>query len=438
MSVIFNSKEYSKNIAQYPGYYEYRKLKINNIDVIPNAVELNIFEDLLSPTMTGSLVIVDTKNMIKNIPIIGEETLEIEVFDGYSTLKGTFMIYKISDREQINFGVLKYTLNFCSAEMYLNAFTKVSKAYDSVFYQDAIKDIKENYLKSSKELLASTTKLKQCFVIPNWNPLNACSWIASRAQDEEYVGGNFLFFEDKDRFNFLALENLIDETKNKPFAEVSYDPMRKVEDYKHAYSQRQEKDTMRFEKMSIKKSSDVLENMSFGMYKNRIKLIDIIHKGSEDFEYNYFEDFYKSKHLKGKLGDSYPLSSSNQLNNLYDMTMDTRVFVKHQGLFTNEVPGGNQVQDWYSPRLSQMFQLDNFVIEGILPGELEMKVGMILKFDMPNVENIDIGRTVTPDLAYSGNYLITSLRRMFQKDKFWIVVEIVKDSMTLDRDTIKV
>lgn len=438
MSVTFNTKTYSKNVSQYPGYYEYKTLKINGIDVIPLTLELNLFEDLMSPCVTGSIVLLDTTNLIKNIPIIGEEEFEIEIFDEFETIKGKYMIYKIADREQINFGVLKYTLNFCSKEMYINAYTKVSKAYDSYFYEDAIIDIKENYLQSQKQILCASTKLKQCFIIPNWNPLSACSWIASRAQDEAYTGGNFLFFEDKDRFNFVALENLLDDSKNTPFAETSYDPMRKVEDFRARYSIRQEKDVMRFETMKIKKSLDVLENMTFGMYKNRIKMVDIVQRGSEDFDYNYQEDFHKSVHLKGKLGEAFPLSTANQLNNQYDMTMDTRVFVRHKGLFTNEVDGGNQVQDWYSPRLSQMFQMNNFVLEGVLPGQLEMKVGMILKFDMPNVENIDIGRTIAPDLAYSGNYLITSLRRMFQKDKFYVIVEMVKDSMTIDRDSVEI
>lgn len=446
MSVLLNQKEYSGNISQYPGYYEYRELKLKRpgdtqeFDLIPFVAELNLFEALDASCMTGSITLVDTENLIKQVPIIGEETLKMVIWDQFEEYVAEYKIYKISDRKQLNFGVLGYTLHFCSAEMYRNAFTRVSKAYDQQPYEKAIVDIVQNYLKSDKFVIHSNTKYPQCFIIPNWNPLAACKWMASRAQDEEYTGGNFVFYEDKDQFNFVALENLLDETKNKPFAEISYDPLRKTEDKRHVYDKRQKRHVMRFEHMEVKKSLDVLENMTFGMYKNKVKLVDIVQRGTVDTDYDYMLEFDKSTHLKGFYNQSHPLSSSENEATKEDATpeMDSRLFVRHKGLFTNEIDGGSKVEEWYSPRLSQMMQMNNFVLQGTLPGQLEMKVGMIVKFNMPNIQNIDQKQVLEPDLAYSGNYLITSLRRMFQRDKFYIIVEMVKDSMSLDRDAVRI
>jgi len=439
MGVTLNTKTYSQKINQYPGYYEITKLELTSTfgkktDLLPFFLEMNLFEDLNSPTLTGSISLLDTKNLIKNTPIIGEEIVEVVVSDQYAKMDKKFRIYKISDRKQPNYGVLSYNLHFCSEELYINAYQRVSKAYQAVHYEDAVKDVLTNYLKSDKEILVGTTKLQQSFILPNWSPFFATNWMASRSQDDAYVGGNFIFYEDLERFNFVAVENLLDETKNKPFAEVSIDPMRPTVDGRIAYDSRQAKDVMRFESMEVSKSLDVLENMTFGMYKNMVRVIDVGVRGTITKTYDYEAEFDSAVHLKGLDDKSFPLASSNHLNAAFDIQMENNVFIKSKGLFSNEPDGGFQVEDWFSPRLSQMHQMNNFVIRGTLPGQMEMKVGMIVKFKMPNPENLDVGGVIEPDKAYSGNYLITSLRRIFQKNKFYCVVEMIKDSMALDLD----
>lgn len=442
MGVVVNTATYSEKINQYPGYYEITKLELTStfgkkVDLLPFFLEMNLFEDLNAPALTGSVSLLDTKNLIKNTPIIGEEVIEITVSDQYAKMENKkFRIYKISDRKQPNYGVLSYNLHFCSEELYINSFQRVSKAYQVTHYEDAVKDVLKTYLKSDKEILVGTTKLRQSFIIPNWQPFFATNWMASRSQDQAYVGGNFIFYENLDRFNFLAVENLLDETKNVPFAEVSIDPMRPTVDGRIAYDSRQKRDVMRFESMEVVKSLDVLENMTFGMYKNMVRVVDVSVKGSETKTYDYQEEFGNSVHLKGLDGKTNPLSTENHLNVQFDIQMENNVFIKAKGLFSNEPDGGFQVEDWFSPRLSQMHQMNNFVIRGTLPGQMEMRVGMLVKFRMPNPENLDIGGTVYPDYAYSGNYLITSLRRIFQKNKFYCVIEMIKDSMSLDLETL--
>lgn len=443
MSINLNQSVYTERLTQYPGYYEIKKLEITSTfgkkkDVSPFMSELNIYEDLMSPTLTGSLVLVDPENLIKNLPIIGEETLTVKVSDQYAEVDKEFVIYKISDRSQPNFGLLTYTLHFCSRELYLNAFVRVSKAYQKTRFEDAVEDVTRFYLKSDKNLRMGSTKIPQSFIIPNWSPFFGINWMASRSQDPNYIGGNFLFFEDLDGFNFVAVENLLDSERNKPFATVSLDPMRVSENDSISYDERQKRDVMRFESLEVVKSLDVLENMTFGMYKNMVRIVDVGVRGSETKTYDYQEEFNNSIHLDGwdpqsKKVPAYPLSSGNNPNVLYDIGMENNVFVKAKGLFSDEPDGGFQIEDWFSPRLSQMHQMNNFVIKGILPGQMEMRVGMILKFRMPSPEHLDSpGASVPVDEAYSGNYLVTSIRRMFQKNKFYCVIEMIKDSMGTD------
>lgn len=439
MGIKLNDREWTKKPTQYPGYYEFQKLELKSTfgkteDLIPFTVELNLYEDLNSPTLTGSITLLDTTNLIRNLPIIGEETLEVWISDENKETKNLFRVYKISDRSQPNYGTLTYTLHFCSEELYINSFQRVSKAYQKTHFEDAVSDILRTYLKSEKNLLSGNTKYPQSFILPNWSPLFGVNWMASRSQDPSYLGGNFIFFEDMDGFKFVAVENLLDQSLNKPFTTVSLDPMRPTMNQQIAYDSRQEHDVMRFESMEIIKSLDVLENMTFGMYKNMTRIIDISTRGTSTKTYDYYHDFTDSVHLKGIGGNTHPLASSRNLNVNHDIQMENYVFVKSKGLFSDEPDGGFQVEDWFSPRLSQMHQMNNFVLRGTLPGQLEMKVGMIVDFWMPNPENLDAGGYLTYDENYSGQYLITSIRRMFQKNKFFLIVEMIKDSLSTDLD----
>lgn len=433
MTATYSNTEFRKSPSQFPGYYEIKSLKINGTDVIGQMVQLDVYEDLTSPTMTGTMTVVDTTNLIRRIPIVGEEELEVTISDQYAEIDLRFVIYKISDRQQLNFGVMSYNLHFCSREMYVDSFKRVSKAYDNFFYEDAVIDVKENYLDSRKELLIAPTKYRQCFILPNWNPLAAISWMASRsvADSSDYSPGNFLFFEEKDRFNFISLENLMDDRFNRVFSRVALDPMRPTKDNLHAYDGRMPDDTMRFESYQIAKSFNVLENSAMGMYKNRLKTVDIVDRYDEDWDYDYLRDFERGTHLRGRFGEANPLASRDNLATKDDLDTETRVAVKHRGLFTNEDSGGHHVEEWYNPRISQMMQTENFKIVGTLPGQLELKVGMLLHFDLPRIEDISVNTDQLPDLLYSGNYLVTSLRRTFKKDKCYCTVEMIRDSLSL-------
>ena len=102
--------------VQYAGEYTLKKLDLisslnRRIDLKALTTEINIFENIFLNTLTASLMVVDTADLINNIGIYGQEFVEIEIetpsLEDFShTL--TFSVYKVGARENANSGAALY------------------------------------------------------------------------------------------------------------------------------------------------------------------------------------------------------------------------------------------------------------------------------------------------------------------------------------------
>lgn len=432
MSVVYNTKTYRRDPMQFPGSYETRKIEIDGVDVSEQAIEVDVFESLHG-SMTGQMLMVDTTNLLASLPIIGGETLDLHFDDHAEQFRMRFKIFKVSDRSQPNMSTLQYKLHFCSEELYLDSHTFVSKAYDNVNHEDCIKELLQEHLKSNKQLLLAPTTGPKCFIIPRWSPLAAASWLAGRSKSsrQDYGGGTFTFFETYEGYSFLALDNLFDDVANRPYCELSYDPVRKSVDMRTTFDKRMPEDVLRFEDFSVAKSSDVLDNALQGMYHNQVRFVDVTKKEPRDSEFNYLTDFKSGKHLRGGVrNDAFPVLRERDSVATGKQGM-LRVIPRHKGLFTNEKDDGDGAPSWFASRVSQLQQTEMFVVRGALPGHIGLKAGHIVRFSYPDNGNRSIRTEYKEDLYYTGQYLVTAVRRSFRRDKFFLFVELVKDSLSL-------
>ena len=168
--------------------------------------ELNIYEGITQTAVYGTLVIVDSTNLIGNLPIQGTERLffklstpgssELEhIVDASEQTGHPFYVYKVSNKQQVKQGTLVYTIHFASREFMRNIRTKVSKAYSgklSSMVQDIISD-KEG-LDSRKKLYYEETKNQDKIVMPNIPPFKAISLVAKRALPKYGQGVGYYFY----------------------------------------------------------------------------------------------------------------------------------------------------------------------------------------------------------------------------------------------------
>ena len=107
---------------------------------VTQVLEFNLYENIFSESISGNIVVVDTNNLIANMPIIGNEQLQILLFtetnieQNEDKLFITLRVYSIDNYKKENIGTSAYIISFASDEYIKNHSTKNSKIteYDSI------------------------------------------------------------------------------------------------------------------------------------------------------------------------------------------------------------------------------------------------------------------------------------------------------------------
>ena len=259
--------------GRFPGDFEVQSIFLTSpsfkdpekiVDLSSAWTEINLFEDIYSPAVSGDVTLVQSGGFVEGIPIIGEETLEIHMsvagaetppmpYPGdHSTdesvtksvnplIKGKYRIYKNDPPQPLAKvdGVFSYKFYFVSEEMITNMKIKVQKAYPttmsfgaaypqmsspsssdeitidqitrSLFYDcfiGAKKPADQN--STSKNFLVEPTTGTVSYVIPNWTPFQALNFLAGRAVsvNSRSPGSNFVFYETLRGYRFVSIETL--------------------------------------------------------------------------------------------------------------------------------------------------------------------------------------------------------------------------------------
>ena len=121
----------------------------------PDWTEINFYEDIYSPTISGDITINDAVGLMENVPIVGEEILEISMSTAGATPRpiadpnnpmvnpsdlekliiNRFRIYKIDPPQQISENIRSIRLYFVSDIQYTNMMVRVQKHYLRIFQE---------------------------------------------------------------------------------------------------------------------------------------------------------------------------------------------------------------------------------------------------------------------------------------------------------------
>lgn len=405
-------------MADFPKDYNLKDLSIvlttgEEWDIRFIYAELNIFEDMWSPTMSGSLLISDTKNRLANYPIFGFETLRIKLeTPGRPTLEKEFRIYSITDRHLGKDRNLAYVLNFCSDEAWKNYKVRVSKSYKSKMIHEIVDDLHNTWL-GGTEIEIEPTKYLHHIIIPNLNPIQAIQWLTTRANPSSYSGSNYHYFQTFDRFYWIPIEKCFEKPSKQ---DIIFQPanVRQSGNY-HARDVNLDIDAI--QAYTVDFYSDIRENQEQGMYGSTLITHNQITKKWARSTWDYVKDFDKHKHLYpgNKLYSAArpDLHSPNNHFKMYSTGGDTFPF---------------QTDQWLLDRVTQLQQLQNIKLSVSIPGNSNLKVGDIITFEMPSPEPPIENKQVV-DKFYRGKFLISGIRHKVDQQKYVTALELIKDSV---------
>jgi hypothetical protein len=431
-------------------------------DITPLMIEFNIYESIFSSSVTGSIVIVDTQNLIARLPIQGTERLSFKLTtklenDTTNTVidctesNGTAMhIYAVTDKSQLSDTTLTYTIQFASREFVRNLRTRVSESFEGRMDQMVNKIFSDpNYLDSSKTLYYQKTRNQDKIVVPNLNPFAAIGMMCQRSLPDIYrsKGAGYLFYETTKGFHFRSWESLCVNKNGAPrkvkqkFRYVQgnldhrvgrhpdgHDFDRITETYKNVRSYK-----------FINNFHDVAANTTLGTYGHRVITHNIYDKSYREDDYNYHNSWNKTNHLHKfpSITDS-PVDYDTKDDSPYQKGVsdypESRVTLQPTTRFShNEDTGhfGTEVTDDGKLEAGRMAQVNKVhqgtKLEMTINGQTRLQAGDLIEFDLQSVEN-KVNSRGRLDPYYSGRYIITDIRHRVAQEKFLQVLTCVKDS----------
>ena len=439
-------------------------------NLLPQMLELNIYEAIDKRAVTGEIVITDALNLIGNLPIQGTEriifristpgTTEAKDMIDASELTGhPFYVYKISNRKQISEGVLLYTIHFGSREFMRSLRTRVSKAYSGTIDEMAREIFSDKLvLDSRKRLNYEPCKNVDKIVIPNLRPLDAIEMLARRALPKNSNGIGYYFYETTSGYHFRSWESMcVNKGKlpREPKATFQYKPMN-METPKDSpgasgppgrnyVPTKIEEDMESVEAYEFLNTfHDVAANQAMGTYAHRVITHNLYNKNYNIDDYSYHENFGNIMHAETK--DESDATTKFQVT---DSPVDfdelsvseypnSKVSVLGSTRFLHNDDVGNYGTDsvndgvFEAQRLSQEQQIvAGTRLRLTIKGHSFIEAGDLIQFNLLSVEPTNSNRFGF-DPQYSGRYVVYALRHQIHDMEYKMVIECVKDSVTTE------
>lgn len=405
--------------------YDIKTLELINsgaqsIDLRKIFVELQIYQDIFTSVMSGSILIMDGHDIFSNFYFCGNEYLRISIDKPTlgKPLEKTFRIYRSDARTPSSDAGQTYLLYFCSDELILSNSKLVSKAYASKKTSDIIVDVLVNELKVDRTKIGyiESTSGVYDYVVPNKRPLEVIQWAVSRSYDSS-PKYNYFFYEDRDGYNLISYSSMI---KKKIIKTLKYE--KKTVDQDPAVN----KDSI--DKFEIKNDFDVLTSLSNGAFASKLLTVDIF--GQQFKYYNYSVDVAEAQ--SNLMNKFKPINSLKNQDNKPITSVNDSFFRTYVGINDTASERSNDVSKWMMNRALHMALMHNFSIKVIIPGDIFLKAGDMVKYEFPNFEGADSSGK-RPNEYRTGNYLVSAINHKFtggEISRFESVVELVSDSVS--------
>ena len=384
---------------------------------------IEIYESVFQNVITGSITLFDNNNIVRNMPLIGREYLEI-IFKTPSkdTVSKKFKVYDISIKERISQkNELILVLQFSSVQHGMDHSQKISKSFKNMRWHEIAKKIFDDYLTPQSEeniqfTIFKDTLPKTSVVIPNWTPFQCLNWIASKM--ENYGNIDYMFFERMDGFLLVPLGYF----KNKNVKAVyKQGPEPILEEFEYDPELSRRKIISYFETLNGNNKSEMEME---GVFASRTFVHDTTFKTVQSKDFSYDNDFGDKNVIKLSENPIAPAIYTSRVNPL------NRVEYKQKSSYAFD-----KVKQQYDPfhsqkRRSQLLRNNAKVVKVEAMGDSSRKLGDVIELEIPAPEFLPTkDKSKLLDGTISGKYIVTSLsHHLTRLDGYHMAMELMRDS----------
>ena len=404
------------------------------IDISNIYEEINIFDSLFSPVISGSVLIRDSIGLSGRLIFDGSESILIDITkdenSDIASYKRSFRIYKQANRTNEGLNSEMYTLNFVSDELIYSDQQRINQAYENV-YSQIVGRILENYLKIPKKDLKGffqeTFGIKR-IVIPNLRPFEAIEWCARRAVDNQN-SPNYLFYQNIAGYNFVSLSGLL---VKEDLLEIKFEA-------------KNLKGSDAFDEISTARSfevvtqNDMIEKTRSGVNSGRFIGFDPITRTINSKKVSFADHYSSMRH-----GNKNPNFSviQNRAGETNENTFDAR---KSVSIFGTNRQFSNYIKSRDPNSLSKIDDRENYLfqrkaifsnlmskrIKVTMPGNFQLSSGFNVSVKAPFFGIKEPGSD-NDDVSLSGKYIIVGSRHIIGYDKHETIIEVATTSTDND------
>ena len=403
------------------------------------------YEDITRPFLSANLNINDSgRNLVGSGtgPITGNELVEI-VVDGPDEKEYTyfFRVFRVGDR--INSGKMQnYNLGLISEEALANPQTRIRKALTGRPDEIVRKCLGEEGLNTPKDIVTDPCLNKKKILPRNLSPFAICaklqdqsipfgkggigSGVGAETKDGKYSDGTagFFFYETARGFNFRSIDGLMDIENN---MNINNSGANYVKSFRDSAG-----DEMPETIIDVQFTSEInlMQSLLTGAYSIRCQYYDISTGEYKESTYSANKSWDKQAHL----GSQDELTPGQKIlagrpTRIVSAILDSESYYSGQDSAID-----SDYQDWTPSTLPQAisrnYLLNTQGLRIVVPGNLQLVVGDIVKIFLQNMSTQEVRKTENVDQDHSGFYLITSLSRFYDT-----VTERVTTMLSLKRDS---
>jgi hypothetical protein len=381
------------------------------------------------------MLINDSVNYLNLLQFDGNERVIISLDNPSKNtpLERSFRLFKVSNRTQTRDSNENYILHFCSEELLLSEQSRISKSYKKTQISSIISAICKDYLKilPEKLFIEQTIGLRD-IIIPGYKPFQALNWLCSLSLSLETssVGTTYLYYENKYGFNFSSLASLYKQPIYRTFM-FDVKNLHKIDDYMLSDDSKEINSVIAYKHIN---NFDTLANSNRGTFNNKLITFDPLRGsfGETTFDYSKFSKDSPSLNKYNFEADSINRfnKSAQDTTSMVKFVVSTlgqseNPYIKDKKITINE----NKIENTIPFRIAQLALLNSNKMKLVIPGDVNMTVGLVIQFNLPTLSRQAFGEDEF-DQFYSGRYLVTGIRHIIQQEsRFITVIEICKDSI---------
>lgn len=405
--------------------------KVNKVDISAVFKELNIFDSMFMPVMSGNLFITDSLGLSSKLMFDGSEVLLVDISKTEDSevgrLKKAFRIYKQTDRTSNSERSENYVLNFVSDELIFSDQQRINQAY-RMPYMKMVERIMLDYLKIPPNNLNGVYEESSGIrdvIIPNLRPIEAIQWIARKAVNLDN-SPSFVFYQNLIGYNFISLSKLLSENE--------------IIDIKFQSKNQNKKgnaltDLSTARSFQVVSQSDAIKRTRSGVNAGTFIGFDPMTRMISRRPLSYLDHYENMKHSNPTPNFSAQINKDGILNTaMYDsrIVLDTFSTARQLSEYVkshdpDSIAYGSRTEDYVFQRKAIFENLNSKKLKIVMPGNFQLTTGFNVNIRAPFFGEKAEGDE-NEDETLSGKYLIIGSRHILKNKTHETVIETATTS----------